>query len=201
MSVSCPHRLYLIRHGQTEDNLVEHLTGQGDSPLTERGVEQARANGRLLRELIGDGTGFRFVASPLGRAMRTMTLVRDAMGLAPAAFESDPRLMEIHFGDWQGKPWVEAKEYSRKYLVRDKAAGDRWTVPWPNGESRVALHARVLDFVNSVSSNTVIVGHGGSVRMIRGILLDQDFETILAFEAKNAGVIAISDGRETLHGY
>jgi broad specificity phosphatase PhoE len=199
--VICPYTLYLIRHGQTEDNLTERLTGQGDSPLTERGQEQARANGRLLRELIGDGIGFRFVASPLGRTMRTMRLAREAMELPLDDFESDPRLMEIHFGDWQGKPWVEAKEYSRKYLVKDKAAGDRWTVPWPNGESRVALRDRVHDFLTSVACNTVVVGHGGSVRMIRGILLKMDFEQILAFEAKNAGVIVIADGRETLHGY
>jgi probable phosphoglycerate mutase len=191
----------LLRHGQTEDNLTEKLTGQGDSPLTERGREQARANGLLLRELIGNGEGFRFVASPLGRAETTMTLVREAMGLPTSAFDRDQRLMEIHYGDWQGKPWVEAKEYSRKYLVKNKAAGDRWTVPWPNGESRVALRDRVQDFLNSVACNTVVVGHGGSVRMIRGILLKMDFEQILAFEAKNAGIIVIADGRETLHGY
>jgi probable phosphoglycerate mutase len=199
--VICPHTLYLIRHGQTEDNLTERLTGQGDSPLTERGREQARANGKLLRELIGEGANFRFVASPLGRAEVTMTLVRGAMGLAPQAFDRDPRIMEIHFGDWQGKPWIEAKEFSRKHLVKDKAAGDRWTVPWPNGESRVALRARVADFISSLTCNTVVVGHGGSVRMIRGILLGMDFEQILAFEAKNAGIIVIAGGRETLHGY
>jgi probable phosphoglycerate mutase len=191
----------LIRHGQTEDNLTERLTGQGDSPLTERGRAQARANGLLLRELIGDGSSCRFVASPLGRAEQTMILLREAIGLTPASFDRDPRLMEIHFGDWQGKPWVEAKEYSRKYLVKDKAAGDRWNVPWPNGESRVALRDRVLDFIKALTCNTVVVGHGGSVRMMRGILLGMDFEEILAFEAKNAGIIVISDGCETLHGY
>ena len=41
--------LFLVRHGQTEWNLVPRIQGHSDSPLTLLGIEQARAAGRLLR--------------------------------------------------------------------------------------------------------------------------------------------------------
>ena len=48
------------------------------SPLTAKGREQARANGRLLKELAGDLSGFDFYASSLHRTCVTMELMREA---------------------------------------------------------------------------------------------------------------------------
>ena len=41
--------LYILRHGECEHNVEGRLASQDDSPLTENGREQARANGRLLK--------------------------------------------------------------------------------------------------------------------------------------------------------
>ena len=43
--------IFLVRHGETEWNLMRRYQGRGDSPLTARGVAQAEAIGRLLRGL------------------------------------------------------------------------------------------------------------------------------------------------------
>ena len=43
--------LYIIRHGECEHNIAGRAAGQDDSPLTHRGREQARDNGRLLARL------------------------------------------------------------------------------------------------------------------------------------------------------
>jgi broad specificity phosphatase PhoE len=192
------HALYLVRHGQTEDNLAERLTGQGDSPLTPLGVEQASANGRLLAEL-ADCEACDFVASPLGRAQRTMALMRDAIGLPHADYRTDPRLMEGNFGAWHGRPWLESKTLWKE--LRARQGDDYWHTPWPGGgESRAAFFDRVGRFLETLTRDTVIVSHGGTVRMIRGALLKLSNGDMLRFEPRNAGIIEIAGGRERLHG-
>ena len=189
--------LYLIRHGQTEDNVAERLTGQRDSPLTALGVEQAIANGRLLADLVNP-RAFDFVASPLRRAARTMELVREAAGMPPAGYRSDPRLMEGDFGTWHGRAWRDSKTYWKE--LRARTANDAWHTPWPGGESRAQFYARVNDFLETLTRDTVIVSHGGTVRMIRGALLRLSNDDILSFAPPNSGIIEISRGRERMHG-
>lgn len=189
--------LYLIRHGQTEDNLAERLTGQQDSPLTALGVEQASANGRLLAELV-NLTACDFVASPLGRALRTMELVRAAAGLPDRGYRTDARLKEGDFGEWHGRPWLESKAYWK--TVRARAGHDAWQTPWPGGESRAQFFDRVSGFLETLTRDTVVVSHGGTVRMIRGALLRLSNDDILSFAPPNAGIIEISRGRERMHG-
>ncbi len=99
MTATC---LYLLRHGETEFNLEGRLQGQQDSPLTARGRAQARAHGALLKTLIAEPEAWRVVASPLGRTMDTARLACAELGLPEAAIETDPRLKEIAFGDWEG---------------------------------------------------------------------------------------------------
>ena len=94
--------VYFVRHGQTDWNAEHRLQGQADIALNALGRAQATRNGRKLAELIADPADFDFVASPLGRTRETMELVRAAMGLEPHGYRTDPRLIEVHFGDWQG---------------------------------------------------------------------------------------------------
>src|SRR5688572_21431497 len=57
--------LYLMRHGQTEWNLAGRLQGLRDSPLTARGIAQARRQARLIADI-----GAARYSSPQGRAVR-----------------------------------------------------------------------------------------------------------------------------------
>ncbi|MBI1213013.1 MAG: histidine phosphatase family protein [Alphaproteobacteria bacterium] len=191
------HRLFLIRHGQTEDNLAERLTGQGDSSLTALGLEQAQANGRTLAQLI-DLTACDFVASPLGRAIQTMEIVRRAADIHPTGYRTDDRLMECNFGAWHGKPWRDSKTYWK--ALRARQGNDAWHTAWPGGESRAEFFERVRGFLETLTRDTVVVSHGGTVRMIRGALLKLSNDDILAFAPPNAGIIEISRGRERMHG-
>jgi broad specificity phosphatase PhoE len=94
--------VYFVRHGQTDWNAEHRLQGQADIDLNELGRAQAGRNGRKLAELIDQPGDFDFVASPLSRTRYTMELVRAAMGLPPGGYRTDARLVEVHFGDWQG---------------------------------------------------------------------------------------------------
>src|SRR5207253_1033662 len=92
--------ILLVRHGETEWNRQRRVQGRLDSPLTQQGITQAGAIGRLLRTL-PDAASARIVTSPLGRARRTAELIGEHF---PVRLELaiDDRLREISVGAWDG---------------------------------------------------------------------------------------------------
>src|ERR1700690_1371142 len=99
--------LYVIRHGECEHNAAGWAAGHDDSPLTERGRAQARANGRVLREIAPSLDDLDFFASSLHRTCNTMELLRDEIGLPPTGYRADGRLMEGNLGDHARVPTGE----------------------------------------------------------------------------------------------
>ena len=99
--------VYFVRHGQTAWNAEYRLQGQADTDMTALGRSQADRNGRRLAELIDKPDDFDFVASPLRRTRETMERIRAAMRLPADGYRTDPRLIEVHFGDWQGFTFAE----------------------------------------------------------------------------------------------
>ena len=96
-------RLLLARHGETPWNAEGRYQGQEDIALSATGEAQARALGERLRGVRID----RAVSSPLARARRTAEL---ALGEARAPMLStDPGLMEIAHGEWEGLLAAEAQ--------------------------------------------------------------------------------------------
>jgi len=94
------HKLVLLRHGESDWNRENRFTGWTDVDLSERGVEEARAAGRLLK-----AEGYRFdiaYTSVLKRAIRTLWLVLDEMDMVWLPVEKTWRLNERHYGALQG---------------------------------------------------------------------------------------------------
>ena len=94
------HKLVLIRHGESEWNKLNLFTGWTDVPLSDKGVEEARAAGKLLKE-----EGFSFDAaytSTLKRAIKTLWLVLEEMDQMWIPVTKDWRLNERHYGALQG---------------------------------------------------------------------------------------------------
>jgi 2,3-bisphosphoglycerate-dependent phosphoglycerate mutase len=92
--------LVLLRHGESTWNRENRFTGWTDVDLSEKGVEEARAAGRLLQR-----EGFEFdlcFTSVLKRAIRTLNLALDEMDRAWLPVEKDWRLNERHYGALQG---------------------------------------------------------------------------------------------------
>jgi len=162
-------KIYFIRHGQTDWNADARLQGTTDIPLNETGKAQAHHNGVKLRDLIGDGEGFDFVSGPLQRTVLTMQLVRSGMGLEPDAFRRDPELMEVGFGDWEGKRWTEIRETNNDGVEAYLAAPLHFAPP--NGEGYGGAHVRAVRWLEAVTQDTVVVSHGGINRVLRGHLL------------------------------
>lgn len=92
-------KIYLVRHGQNEDNAKGILNGHRDRPLTELGISQAHQLADHIKE-----AGLTFDAvytSPLVRASRTAEIITERLGLLPA--RESPILIERDFGSMTGK--------------------------------------------------------------------------------------------------
>ncbi|KXF78392.1 phosphoglycerate mutase [Paramesorhizobium deserti] len=158
--------IYFSRHGETDWNASQRIQGQVDTDINPRGRAQADRNGDMLKSLIGEGTGFDFVASPLKRTRETMERIRARMGLDPHVYRTDPRLMEVNFGDWQGY-MIEDVAAVRRDLVEARAR-DKWNFvpPGNTAESYMILSRRIGAWLESVDRPTVCVTHGGCMRTL-----------------------------------
>jgi len=162
--------LYFVRHGETDWNRARRLQGQIDIPINDLGRSQARRNGEVLRGTLSPETlsALDYVASPLSRTRETMEVVRDAAGLSPNAYETDPRLMEIKYGTWEGAYLDELKRGDPDAFRERRDNKFGWRPE--NGESYRDLTERVRDWLQTVTRDTVVVSHGGVSRVVRGLI-------------------------------
>jgi probable phosphoglycerate mutase len=159
--------IFLIRHGQTEFNVARRLQGQNDSPLTPIGIEQARRMGRVLKDFVEAPEQWRVISSPLGRTLRTAEIVRETMNLG-CGIETDPRLAEIHVGDWAGMDRDEIHAVSPGACdVED------WIFTTPGGETRTDVAARLRAFLadhdETDGRRRLIVSHGLAGGVLREV--------------------------------
>ena len=160
--------VYFARHGQTAWNAERRLQGQLDIPLNELGRAQSNACAEILRDLLEreqrNFAELDYVASPLGRARETMELIRTGLGLEPAGYRTDARLLEMSFGRWEGYTFEELKlRESESLAARDL---DRLGYVVPGGESYRQLAARVRAWYDGVERDTVVAAHGGVCRAL-----------------------------------
>jgi 2,3-bisphosphoglycerate-dependent phosphoglycerate mutase len=104
------HKIVLIRHGESQWNKENRFTGWTDVDLTEKGIEEAKTAGKLIKE-----AGFDFdiaYTSVLKRAIRTLWLALDAMDLMWLPVVNTWRLNERHYGALQG---LNKAETAQKY--------------------------------------------------------------------------------------
>ncbi len=101
-------QLILIRHGQSQWNLENRFTGWWDVEVTEKGVEEARAAGRLMKEKgIAPATCFTSLQS---RAIKTLNLALEEMGMLWLPVIKDYRLNERHYGGLTGLDKQETRD-------------------------------------------------------------------------------------------
>lgn len=183
--------IYVIRHGETDYNRDGRLQGSLDIPLNEVGRRQASANGKALAALPGFSAktpeAYDWVASPLIRARQTMELARTAMGLDPARYRTDPLLIELSYGDWEG--FTLAQVDAATPGIVETRAEDKWQFlpPGKGAESYEMMACRIDKFLASVKRPTVCVAHGGTIRAL--------FNRIGGVSDENAAVLEIPQDR------
>lgn len=181
--------IYFVRHGQTDYNAAKRIQGALEIPINANGREQGLRNGGLLAELIAEKGRFDFVASPFLRARQTMEIVRRAMGLPTEGYRVDDRLREISFGEWAGSTWAEVEARDPERYARRQA--DRWNVAAPGGDCYREVYQRVAEWLESVTKDTVAVGHYGTARCIRGYIQKLPINEVLDLDAPQDKVLMI----------
>lgn len=144
-----PRRIILIRHGQSAGNVDEAAytsTPDWRIPLTPHGVEQAKAVGVSLRDMIGpspDANAY-FYVSPYCRAKETLEHVLAALDPPRViGVREDPRCTEQQFGNLQDRATMEQAK-------RDRRAFGRFFYRFPQGESALDVYARVTSFISTI---------------------------------------------------
>jgi probable phosphoglycerate mutase len=181
--------LYFARHGQTEANVERRFSGYKDTPLTPLGLEQAAQVGRILKREIGEPSGYRFVSSPLARAVTTMKIARLAMDLAPEGFATDNRLKEINLGVWDQLTDEEARAVSP--ILFETRGNDKWHVRVPGGENYAEVAARISDWVQELKTDTVAISHGATTRILRGLLAGLDWRAMSSLDEPQGVVFRV----------
>ncbi|MER8578672.1 histidine phosphatase family protein [Mesorhizobium sp. M1423] len=186
--------VYIVRHGQTAWNAEARLQGQADTDLNELGREQASRNGRRLAELIDKPDDFDFVASPMRRTRETMERLRAAMKLDPHAYRTEPLLVELSFGDWQGFTFAEL-EANDPGSTRHRRL-DKWNFhpPGEGAESYQMLLERVKPWFDALDRQTVCVTHGGVMRALFRLVLGMSEQEAVSMEVPQDRLLRL-DGR------
>jgi probable phosphoglycerate mutase len=159
--------LHLVRHGDTAQSAEGYFAGDIDPPLTESGLAQAQALGRLAATL----DLAEIYVSPKLRARQTAEPIVRASN-APMVVEEG--LREIAYGSWEGRKESEVR-------ATEPDAYSAWSldpamVSPPGGESAFAIAARALPVLvrarrEHPTGNVLLVSHKATVRVIVCALL------------------------------
>jgi probable phosphoglycerate mutase len=155
-------KLLFVRHGETDWNRAGRMQGQLDIPLNDRGRLQAARNGRVLARL-AEGGDWAAAVSPLSRARETFEIMRET-GVTASGPNAEDSLKEIAFGAFEGLTPRQIREQHAELMPARKA--DTWNFAPPGGESYADLSARVWTWLETLNAPTVVVAHGGVMRVI-----------------------------------
>ena len=157
-------KLYIVRHGETEWNVIKRFQGQLNTPLTEKGMEKLRKTGKKLENVLFDEV----YTSELGRTVASAEIIlnenrryknkkRELKKLA--------ELNEVYFGVWQGLTYEEVflkyPEEGNNYFYNVK----NYNAENVEAENLKDALERFLKGINKIldsheSGNILIVTHG-----------------------------------------
>jgi len=175
--------LILVRHGETDWNAERRYQGHSNLPLNETGRAQATAAADVLH-------GETFDAAYTSDLVRTTQTARIILERHPAPpLQLAPNLREMHFGLWEGLTHHEIAAQYPDQLAAWYAGAEP-----PEGESLPAVAARVAAFLADLrglyteSARILVVGHGGSLRILLCLALGLPAEKHWQFKIEAASI-------------
>ena len=176
-------KLVLVRHGESEWNLLGKWTGWTDVSLTDKGASDAEKMGELIKDIHFDD----IYTSKLKRTVETMQSVLKTQGQAGASYESVAELNERDYGDYTGM---------NKWEVKDRVGEEKFNAirrnfdePIPGGETLHMVYDRVVPWYRQVivpelmkGDNVLLVAHGNSIRALVKYIESISDEGIAKFE-------------------
>jgi probable phosphoglycerate mutase len=185
-------RLFLIRHGESEGNTELRLQGQGEYPLTERGLEQSRLLAERLRRL----SLAALYSSPIRRARLTAGVIGEATGLEVTEL---PGVREYDFGELSGMTYRELVE-KHPEIVEQYRRGPDYPA-FPGAEDREAFRQRVCEALWGVAerhpgASAAVVTHARPVGVFCLEVLGLPYRRPLPLRIHNGSitVVEVRDG-------
>ena len=161
--------LILVRHGESEWNLKNLFTGWKDPGITEKGIAEARATGKKIKQANLVPTVF--FTSALKRAQHSLDLILEELGIANLTITRNQALNERDYGDLAGLNKDDArKKWGEEQVLIWRRSYD---VQPPGGESLKDTAARAVPYYEAEilphlrAGKTVLVSaHGNSLRAL-----------------------------------
>lgn len=157
-------KLYIVRHGETEWNVIKRFQGQLNTPLTEKGMEKLRKTGKKLENVLFDEV----YTSELGRTVASAEIIlNENNGYKNNKLELQKlaELNEVYFGVWQGLTYEEVflkyPEEGNNYFYNVK----NYKAENVEAEKLEDALERFLKGINKIldsheSGNILVVTHG-----------------------------------------
>lgn len=170
--------IYFIRHGETIWNVQKKFQGLSDSPLTEKGIKQAKLLGEKLKDIKFD----KIYSTSLKRANDTANYIK---GNRKQEVEIFDNFIEISMGDMEG---VEREKFKNLYPEQSE---DFFTNPLKynpkpyKGESFLEVRERVIKglekfiALNQNYERILIVSHGATLKVLLHYISGKNIETLI----------------------
>ena len=175
---------YIVRHGQTNWNILGKTQGHGNSDLTPKGENQALELSKAIKEYPIDY----IYSSDLGRAVQTAEIIGSTIGVDVI---QTPSLREMGFGDWEGLLIEEIKEDHAK--TYETWRNQPHLVNIPNGETLHIIKDRVDAFIKELNEkydnkHILLVSHSVTVRVMLLSFLNSGVENIYRIKQDNTAL-------------
>ncbi|MFC1664607.1 histidine phosphatase family protein [Pseudomonadota bacterium] len=157
--------LLFIRHGRTEWNIDGRMQGQTDVNLSAVGRDEVSS-----RSIPEEYKNYSWIVSPLRRARETA----DLLGITNA--QSDPRLMEMNWGEWEGSTRTALRRQHGRSMAENEARGIDFRPT--GGESVREVCTRLQDWLSEVATRGRPIGavtHKGVITVALALATDWDF--------------------------
>lgn len=179
--------ILLIRHG--ENNMVgKRLAGRlPDVHLNERGKKQAQQ----VAEALCKAPIKAIYSSPLERAVETAEPLARALGLP---VQMAPGVVELAYGDWQGKTLKQLGRYKLWKVVQEKPSEMRF----PNGESFIEVQSRAVAEIEGIAAAheekdlVACFSHGDIIRLAVAHFLGMPLDVFQRLAANPASISVVS---------
>lgn len=183
MSDAVTTTIDLIRHGEPVGG--RKYRGQIDDPLSDKGWAQ-------MREAVGDHRPWDVIIS--SSLSRCLDFARELGQRTGIDMKAESRLVEIGFGEWEGRTASELEQEEPGQVQR--FLNDPLNNTPPGAETLTEFETRVIGAWNDVlqqhyGQHVLLVGHAGMMRMIMCHVLDMPIDRMFRIQVANAAIARI----------
>lgn len=178
--------IYLVRHGETDENKRNTYYGSKDVDLNDKGIEQAQKLAEKLKNVnfksifLSESKRVKHTADIILKEKETKVII-------------DKRINEINFGLFEGKNY---DELCRLYPEECKLWKSNWKeFQPPEGESYKEFYLRVAKFIDDIikisEEDILIVAHSGVIKSIYCYVLENNMDLFWKFSSHNGDISVI----------